>query len=421
MNTKIFFLIGIFFILIVLSFIFLGKKEGFTTSTTSNETTNETTPSNYTSLTTPNYDNYDHYSGTSYQSILYAPNGSSLKINTTSSTSGTTIDSLTITSTNGTTTTYTLTSSNTYKDSSGNTAVIVNNSDGTIKVVVTTSTGEVTTYSASIPTTDLSSMTTTSSNSNTLENVTFYGPNGGTAEMVYSNGVAVLKVKYSNGNTSTYYVNTNTGTTGSGQTYKDNYGNTATVVYVNGQPTIVITGIDGTTTTFYINQNYTPTYSQSTSYPTIYGGTAYGPYGGSVSNYQTSSGASAGQITGPGGNSVGYVKGPNDNVEVGTNYDSTGYYNSSTSYSPGIPGYMIPPGSEDLYILKSQVVPPVCPKCPPPIINKCDTGKKCPPCPACQRCPDPPLKCELVPNYESAEVNRYLPQPVLADFSTFGL
>ena len=43
----------------------------------------------------------------------------------------------------------------------------------------------------------------------------------------------------------------------------------------------------------------------------------------------------------------------------------------------------IPKGSEDLYILKSAVVPPVCPKCPD--INVCPKNdlSKCPPCPPC--------------------------------------
>ena len=99
---------------------------------------------------------------------------------------------------------------------------------------------------------------------------------------------------------------------------------------------------------------------------------------------------------------------------------------------------MIPRGQEDLYILKSEVVPPVCPACP-----ACSRGgqtsssrnggsfldsfsenymesTKCPPCPPCARCPEPAFDCKKVPNYNSIN-NSYLPMPVLSDFSNFGM
>ena len=47
---------------------------------------------------------------------------------------------------------------------------------------------------------------------------------------------------------------------------------------------------------------------------------------------------------------------------------------------------MIPKGDEDLYILKSEVVPPVCPRCPS-VCTK-EVKEQCPPCPACARCPE---------------------------------
>lgn len=84
----------------------------------------------------------------------------------------------------------------------------------------------------------------------------------------------------------------------------------------------------------------------------------------------------------------------------------------------GIPGSQIPKGSEDLYILKSQVVPPVCPACPS--VSSCPRKEPCPPCPACARCPEPAFDCKKVPNYSSND-DRYLPRPVLADFSQFGM
>ena len=45
----------------------------------------------------------------------------------------------------------------------------------------------------------------------------------------------------------------------------------------------------------------------------------------------------------------------------------------------GISRDMIPEGEEDLYILKSQVVPPVCPACP--TVSACPRQEPPPPCP----------------------------------------
>jgi hypothetical protein len=86
----------------------------------------------------------------------------------------------------------------------------------------------------------------------------------------------------------------------------------------------------------------------------------------------------------------------------------------------GIPSSMIPPGTEDLYILKSEVVPPVCPKCPDVTMSSSSDKEQCPPCPACARCPEPSFDCKKVPNYQSMDPNM-LPTPVLNDFSNFGM
>lgn len=98
----------------------------------------------------------------------------------------------------------------------------------------------------------------------------------------------------------------------------------------------------------------------------------------------------------------------------------------------GVPKNSIPEGDEDLYILKSEIVPPVCPACP---TFNCPREKPCPPCPAPKRCPEPAFECKKVPNYSAASVEEYLPsasnffgmssvddkspRPVLTDFSQF--
>ena len=83
----------------------------------------------------------------------------------------------------------------------------------------------------------------------------------------------------------------------------------------------------------------------------------------------------------------------------------------------GIPKSSIPPGDEDLYILKSQIVPPVCPACPSS--DACPRDKPCPPCPPCARCPESPFDCVKVPNYSAIDEEQ-LPRPILNNFSQFG-
>jgi len=99
-----------------------------------------------------------------------------------------------------------------------------------------------------------------------------------------------------------------------------------------------------------------------------------------------------------------------------SSYNDNNQYNSSLP--KGIQARMIPPGQEDLYILKSEVVPPVCPACPSSAA--CPRTEKCPPCPACARCPEPSFECKKVPNYNAVN-DQYLPMPVLSNFSTFGM
>ena len=92
--------------------------------------------------------------------------------------------------------------------------------------------------------------------------------------------------------------------------------------------------------------------------------------------------------------------------------------NPRSALPVGIPASDIAPGQENMYILKSEIVPPVCPMCPE--AAACPRQEKCPPCPACARCPEPAFECKKVPNYSSSNEN-YLPRPVLADFSQFGM
>jgi hypothetical protein len=105
-------------------------------------------------------------------------------------------------------------------------------------------------------------------------------------------------------------------------------------------------------------------------------------------------------------------------------------------YTDEVSSSQIPRGSEDLYILKSKVVPQVCPagaSLPPSSGSEVQgssvtgssnfpssTPAKCPPCPACERCDEPAYDCKLVPNYNAFN-SKKMPVPVLSDFSTFGM
>tara|TARA_B110000046_G_scaffold150372_1_gene158723 strand:+ start:4229 stop:4594 length:366 start_codon:yes stop_codon:yes gene_type:complete len=89
------------------------------------------------------------------------------------------------------------------------------------------------------------------------------------------------------------------------------------------------------------------------------------------------------------------------------NWDGTG---------EGVTGDDILDGDKDLYILKSQIVPPVCPRCPDAAV--CPRKEPCPSCPPCARCPEPAFTCKKVPNYNSQNKTG-LPIPMLNTFSEF--
>lgn len=111
-----------------------------------------------------------------------------------------------------------------------------------------------------------------------------------------------------------------------------------------------------------------------------------------------------------------FLKDTRETMETMETMDAT---DAMSALPQGIPRNQIPNGDEDLYIKKSEIVPPVCPKCPD--VTACpSTKEKCPPCPACARCPQPSYQCQLVPNYD-AMGDDVVPRPVLTDFSNFGM
>ena len=105
------------------------------------------------------------------------------------------------------------------------------------------------------------------------------------------------------------------------------------------------------------------------------------------------------------------------------------YPTTTNDYSSVLPAgirkSVIPTGEEDKYILKSQVIPPVCPACPS--FTRCPSNKeKCAPC--SESTPDQnqsqySSEPSTINGYDGSvpSGSNYEPIPVLNDFSTFGM
>lgn len=347
---------------------------------------------------------------------FYGPNGGNATITTDSSGNV----AVSITDSNGTTTLYTSTTPNatTYYGPDGGKAEVITKTNGYKTVVVTHPDGTTVVY-----TNDSNGNYNYNNNydnynhyTGEFENVTFYGPDGGTAQVVKTPDNNTIVITYKNGITEIYYIDaTNTNTTT--ETYVGPNGNTAKIITnSSGQKAIEITFKDGSKIVYNPQTGNTTTYNSSTGDVDHYNG-----YNQDYYNTSTSYSTSTNTATGPYGNTVSSTTytGPNGNTATTYDVNSYDYY---SSLPPGIPRSQIPPGEEDKYILKSQIVPPVCPKCPDiqcPSSDKIDESK-CPPCPACERCPEPSFDCVKMPNYNAFNP-KTMPLPVLSDFSNFGM
>ena len=330
MNTDALFL----FLILLLGLVFcsvLGGNcgaEGFDSGNADGTSGNSSTSTNGASTSgAVNYDNYNHYSGSSTQLA------------------------------NGTT----------FYGKNGGYVVVSSNQDGSqgLRVVVAGGAKPILFSSQSQPmqsqpmqSQPMQSQAGAGDNSSS----TFYGPNGASATVAMNaNGQQSIQVQTASGS----------------YDFSSGY----------GQPdsNAVATSSDSVTSTQYYGSTGSPV--QLSGYSLAYQGT-----GGSANPSTMSS--------------------PSTMSAPPTTYDYSG------SLPQGIPASQIPRGQEDMYILKSEIVPPVCPACP--TSAACPRQEKCPPCPACARCPEPSFECKKVPNY-SAINNDYLPSPVLNDFSSFGM
>jgi hypothetical protein len=318
----------------------------------------------------------------------------------------------------------------TFTDASGDTITVITNSNGSQSLQLT-SVGQ---------STPMVLNSTPPSNSNVQPQPnTFYAPFGGVTATIITDSNNQTAVQVSIGSNVIVFSQSGSSSNSSNPdqtTSTQYYGSTGNPIQTSGttlayQPYgASVSGPYGGSAGYaqgpYGNTAY---YAQGPYGNAIYGTTNQtynpytaqynGPYGGSAGYAQGPYGGSAGYAQGPYGNTAYYAQGPNGNTIYGSNNSSSGYGNEySSTLPPGIPASQIPPGQEDLYILKSEIVPPVCPACPKS--SACPRKEACPPCPACARCPEPAFECKKVPNYNAIS-DQYLPQPVLNDFSQFGM
>jgi hypothetical protein len=285
----------------------------------------------------------------------------------------------------------------------------------------------------------------------------FYGPNGSTAKISNQGGAYSVIVTDKNG-TNVVYDEQNKSLLSPS--------NLAAIDMVIDKVVDVITRVQKASSTSASTPASTSTASTSTASTTQSDSVMkyYGPNGAVALMYTDSNGNTNLKLIDGTGKEIAYssaniqsynpsvdnpnvpqtMGGPNSSnkMNVSSNYKEA-YTQSltgpdySSSLPMGIPKNMIPPGNEDLYILKSEVVPPVCPACPPPIL-KCGDDKPPPPCPPCARCPEPQFDCKKVPNYGSGNLGanyfggggqfgsmpstsgNFLPYPSVSNYSTFG-
>jgi hypothetical protein len=239
---------------------------------------------------------------------------------------------------------------NTYKADDNTIATISQNRNSSYTITVTNLDKTTTTY-------------TTSVGDSTNK---FYNPDGSYA--VISKDEKQITITGVNKSTKIYYNRPTTTESSSGSNDYDNYnhyyrtynasvyyssngnGYTARILDTGTNKMIVVTKADGTTEIYYVNSDY----------PDIYNG----PKGSFIKLITASDGSKTISLTNSDGEKVYYVKRYvyTKNYSDTDNFEYTSSYNSSLP--EGIKGSQIPIGLEDMYILKSQIVPPVCPACP---------------------------------------------------------
>jgi len=257
---------------------------------------------------------------------------------------------------------------------------------------------------------------------------TFYGSDSSYAVVDRQNDIYTITIKSSDGTTTVY--------TKEGQVQQANLTSSTQVITTKvdntpasvSMPNMILSGSDGSTATFAQGQFILTTVNgqiiiyNGTS--TLSGGTFYGPNGSiaTMNPPNASSGNNMVTLTTPGGATVQYtLNQPTSN----TAYTAT-TQNQQQNQLPPDSNYIQTPydqppqitpeqygqntlKQENLYILKTKLVPMVCPSCQMITTNKSGTGQ-------CKKCQ---ISTESKYGYDS-DSNLPSPNPVLNDYSTYG-
>jgi len=322
-------------------------------------------------------------------------NNSDIYTDSSGNTATVTSDSINATSSNGSGTILKVTDDpNVYADSLGNTAFIIESSSGAKTLTIKNDQGDVKIY-----TNHENKSKQTYDNYNHYDKTSYpliyYGPNGNTARVIKTPNDNSLVITNNDGSTHIYYIDKY-----DKNVYVGKNGAKATIIVTsNGKKAIEINDGKGNIIVFYQDKNYYKT--NNNSFVPLRSKLDFGSYFGGSENEEGAA------------------------LEMST-------------LPKGIPKWMIPKGEEDLYVLKSQIVPPVCPLPPPTICpkqknksnnNNSNNGTngeldddfdvtKCPACPPCARCQEPSFTCEKVPNYNAFSANGG-PLPAYDDWSSF--
>ena len=234
-----------------------------------------------------------------------------------------------------------------------------------------------------------------------------YYANGKTLRVFYANGVYYITV--TDPVSGTIYYNSTAATDQASltkYTFTGTNGGSAIVYAYNGSYAAKVTYPDGQVVIY------------TASGPTVDNNSEM--YNNNTNTYTATSGSSGTAYSGP--NATVYTTDIPYTATPGSAAYNSGY-DYSSSEPQGVSRSNIPEGDEDLYMLKSQIVPPVCPVCPGcnKTVNSSSNSDKCQPCPACARCPKPAFDCKKVPNYKTID-DSFLPSPVMnTAYSTYGM
>jgi hypothetical protein len=294
------------------------------------------TGTNTNSMNSTKYDNYNHYSGTYSQltngATFYGENGGSVKVNMGSDGK----PNLLVTLSKGD-------NPQTFKNHN-------NDQFNTSTIITITKKKEA-----------FSNFTSNSDNKH------FDGPNGETAMVINYQGHQAIKVN----------------------TPKGSY------IYTINNPNLLSSNQN-------VSSPFNSNYSTYNNTPSTYFGST-GVNGANVNNSNQAYNISIESSSSPASEPSSLLSPQSLPQSLPKSSSQSSSYDYNDSLPQGIPKSQIPPGHDDLYILKSEIVPPVCPACPSSAA--CPRQEKCPPCPACARCPEPSFECKKVPNYNSVNSN----------------